>query len=253
MGFVGRGRLISLGFSVIIFLITVLAAFCFAASSASVDNATENVNVYVVCLEGVNGSGVGNVSRVVEGVFKASEVGRIRYRTGEYEPIGMTFIPVYGEVKVNVSVTVITDWMAYKILVEFGSNIILVNAHGETLPIPADYAKEEWLDEIAYAMLYRNVTWVHVAGYPFYHYFHQESGEGAWDEEGFKLLMAHIGKNNATCWPPDYPGAKTDLIRLDPSAESSIFLDWCDFYHAFFVNWGCPLKEVRLQKPFSAA
>jgi hypothetical protein len=207
-----------------------------------------SLNVYVVCLNGVNASGVENISRVFEGVLSASKVDRIRYWTGEWEPVGMTFSPIYGEIPINVSVTAITDWTAYKILVEYANNAIIMNAHGETIPIPSGYTEEEWMDKIAEALLYRNVTWVHTAGYPFRYYWHQETGRGVWEEEGFKRLTSNIGKNNVTCWSPDYPKAGTKKIRLTTEAENSIALDWPGFFGgAFWVQRGYALKGVDFE------
>jgi hypothetical protein len=143
----------------------------------------------------------------------------------------MTFSPIYGEIPINVSVTVITDWTAYKILVEYGANIIIVNAHGETIPIPSGYTEKEWMGKIAEALLYRNVTWVHTAGYPFRYYWHQKTGRGVWEEEGFKILTSNIGKNNVTCWPPS---SLYERIRLNVEAEQGIALDWPDFFAGAF-------------------
>jgi hypothetical protein len=81
---------------------------------------------------------------------------------------------------------------------------VVVNAHGAVVPIPEGYSKEAWVDKIAEAMLYRNVTWVHVGGYPFYYFQRQGSTMETWGDDGLKKLMANIGKPNVTCTKSEY-------------------------------------------------
>jgi hypothetical protein len=132
------------------------------------ETATLPVNVYVVCLEGVNARGVGNMSRVLNGVLKASTpIGnpyqRIRRWTGEERVISAFYSElVLEEIPINVSVTAVMDWTAYRILVEYASNVIIVNAHGEILPVPSGYSWNGWVNKIAQAMLNHRVTWVHL-------------------------------------------------------------------------------------------
>lgn len=202
------------------------------------------VSVYVVCLDDVSVSWIGNVSRVVEGVMGASRHAcKIHYRTGEYRWKGAYLEPIFGEINVNVTVIEVTDWDTYKNVVESSSGTIIVNAHGEVLPIPNGYTREGWADQIAQAMLYRNVTWAHMAGYPFYKYFHQESGEGTWGEAGFQRLMSFIGKGNVTCWPPEEENEQATMngAAIDNSMR--------DFYRSPFdrVDLGRPLNGSDFQ------
>lgn len=128
---------------------------------------------------------------------------------------------------------------AVKGVLEVGSNIVIVNIHGETIPIPRGYSEEGWIDKIAEAMIYRNVTWVHTVGYPFY-YYQSQSGEWAeWGEEGFKRLMAHMGKENVTCHPPDDEHNK---VYLSLDTEYSIMNDWPGVALAFYAERGKPLN-----------
>ncbi|NIP67127.1 hypothetical protein GWM83_02490, partial [Candidatus Bathyarchaeota archaeon] len=170
-----------------------------------------SVEVVVVCLQDVSSHGVGDMSRMVEGVRRAGETNRIRYNTGEFNMTLPWYPEIYREIPLNVTVTVIRDWDAYQNLVQSSHGTIIINVHGETLPIPSNYHKEEWVEEVAEAMAHRNVTWAHTAGYPLYHYHHQDSGEAVWGETGFKQLMSHIGKPNITCWPPGEETVKIDI------------------------------------------
>ncbi|MCL6579904.1 MAG: hypothetical protein K6T73_11120 [Candidatus Bathyarchaeota archaeon] len=213
--------------------------------------ATVPVNVYVVCLEGVNAIGVGNMSRVLDGVLKASSppaghlYQRIRWWTGEEREISAFYSElVLEEIPINVSVTVVADWTAYRILIEYASNVIIVNAHGEILPVPAGYSKEGWTDRIAQAMLYKNVSWVHVGGYPFYMVWLQNMGEAEWGEQGFKHLMSHVGKGNATCWPLPYP-QRYSPAGLSGAARWWLAFDWGGCIYASWVSSG-----YRLEKDF---
>jgi len=177
------------------------------------DGGVLDLHLYVVCLDGVGSSGVENMSRVVEGVVEASGISKIHY-------------PVQASIEdldVDIHVDVVTDWVAYKILVENSANVLIVNGHGGTLPIPAGYTKEEWIAKVAYAVSYRNITWAHIAGYPFNIAFHQETGEALWGEEGFKRFMSYIGKSNVTCRVP--VALKDEYTPLTPQAQS-LLSDW---------------------------
>lgn len=80
-----------------------------------------DVAVYVVAFDGVDGCGVGDVSRIVEGVVAACQVNSSRYYTGNVNPYtGEWYGPtpvVFVEIKINTTVTVVTDWDVYKHLV----------------------------------------------------------------------------------------------------------------------------------------
>ena len=192
-----------------------------------------DVKVYVVALDGVSGQGVGNITDAVEGCLQACLVNASR-----------TLLPpfinyVFGKLEFKTNVTVVRDWNAYKEIVENESNVIIVNVHGETVPVPAGYTGNAWVDRIAEAMLTRNVTWVHTAGYPFFYSYLQESGEALWGEDGFKQLMGHIGLENVTCWPVGY---EEDLIHMNTDAQYTIKEDWGDCHHAVNVERGRPLN-----------
>lgn len=232
---------VSIVFLVALLLMNSSARFCFAAGSEVPILEEQSVNVYVVCLDDVNASGVSNISRVFEGVLLASKVDGVHYWTGELDHEGMALSVVMDEIPINVSVTTITDWTAYRLLVEYANNVIIVNAHGETLPIPNGYAEEEWVDRIADAMLYRNVTWVHVAGYPFHYFWHQNQGNrGEWGEQGLKRLMSHIGITNVTRYP-----IQTETLDLNVGASYALY-DWPEIYEAAYAEFDYLLKVHNL-------
>jgi len=189
-----------------------------------------DVELYVVALNGV--CGFGNITRTVEGVL------------GACPPLDnrVTFLvdwPTLGEIKVNTDVSVIRSWDEYKNVVETGSNIIIVNAHGETLPVPAGYTRDGWIDKIAEAMAYRNVTWVHTGGYPFFYVHEQDGGMSEWREKGFQALMSHIGKSNVTCFPEE---SETLKVQMHEAAHYTLIHGWYNITMAGKVELGRPLK-----------
>ena len=79
--------------------------------------------------------------------------------------------------------TVVTSWITYKNVIIYNAGVIIVNTHGQILPVPNGYTKEDWVDKISEAMLTRRVTWVHVAGYPFYYVKHENGVSEIWGEK----------------------------------------------------------------------
>jgi len=82
------------------------------------------------------------------------------------------------------------------------TGIIVVNAHGEVLPVPSGVSWESWVDTISLAVQTKGFTWVQVAGYPFYYY---SSGSGTTTQvgpSGFQQFLGRVlGPNNVNCWP----------------------------------------------------
>jgi len=194
-----------------------------------------DVRVYVIALENIEGHGVVNVSDTVEGVLYACRNNMTWFHADEFLWLPWTF----GEIEINTSSTVVAGWGLYRQVVESGSDIVIVNAHGETIPVPAGYSNEEWVDKIADAIANRSVTWVHTAGYPFYYYHAQGVGNGTWGEEGFQRLMSHIGLGHVTCWPPDY---QTKKIDMDHFARQNLKDAWPALRDALRVELGRPLN-----------
>lgn len=196
-----------------------------------------DVTVYVIALDGVNASGVNDVSRMVEGILSACRVNSSCYYTEEVWAISPI---VLGEIKINTTPTIVEDWKTYKKLIEKTTNAIIINVHGEVLPVPSGYTKETWTDKIAEAMLTRNITWVHTTGYPLYNYQYQNGTQGEWKEKGFQRLMSHIGLNNVTCRPKV---EETELISMHTHARDFIeSFGWDHLEDAFYVEHGRPLN-----------
>jgi hypothetical protein len=124
--------------------------------------------------------------------------------------------------------------------------VIIVNTHGEILPVPNGYTKEEWVDKISEAMLTRRVTWVHVAGYPFYYVKHESGASETWGENGFKHFMNNINKGNVNCWPPqsetmlvEHSNAMSDIGSL--GNWGGVPGNWT-MYDLWYAELGRPLK-----------
>jgi len=215
--------------------------FLFYTPPSYVGFGEASIKVYIVALDGVNSHEVSNLSRAVKGALHACNTSLLR--DGCY--IFRIDPGVYGRIKLNIEATVITNWTQYRQVVENSRQAIIVNAHGETVPVPAGYAEEEWIDEIAEAMLHRNITWVHTAGYPFKYAWHQERRETFLGEEGLQQLMIHIGKPNITCRPALL---KTELIGLDIGAGYALSSQWPKLEDAFWVEHGNPLNASDFER-----
>jgi len=238
-----RGYRLLLAFLVLCLLFSIFTSGVFAGRYPR--EGEISVFVYVVCLDGVPAYGVENMSEVFEGVLQASSC-NVRYNTREFDYSCLYPYPIYKEFLVNASVVKVTDWMAYRFLVEYGRNIIIVNAHGEILPVPSPYTRDEWVDKIAEGMLDRNMTWIHVAGYPFrYCWLQGNQKEEEWGEDGFKQLMRHVGRENATCYPPeDLEDLGWKLIYIHPWANDYYLEYPMLVLKAFLISlWGFPLYE----------
>ena len=176
----------------------------FSVTSARADvKASQNcLKIYVVALEGVATYRVENSSEIVRGVFEAAAINKTSVLLGFKGIWRLDF----KEVEFNAICAVIADWTGYEVLVEFGSDVVVINAHGEYLPVPRGYSKEEWVGKIADAMLNRQMTWIHLGGYPFYYVQHQKGDIETWEDKGFQELTSYIGKGDVNCLsPPDCP------------------------------------------------
>ncbi len=133
-------------------------------------------NVYIICLDGVPGHWVDNCSRVKDGAIEACMIKGmdIQLNLPRAHPKRNVDYPPYYDAKPYV----VTSWDAYRVIVTSYSEVIVVNTHGEYLPVPSDYYnnKTGWVDEIADAMLNRRLTWVHVGGYTFSRVWYQQTG-----------------------------------------------------------------------------
>jgi hypothetical protein len=191
-----------------------------AYSTLQFEDGEVKVDVYVIVLDGVEVRDVDNVTKVVDGAREAVETVNENNFTVDL-PFSRIWVNVsshffrkgslfegtwyvHFRIPVNASFHVVTEWDVYESVVESSRECVVVNAHGAVVPIPEGYSKEAWVDKIAEAMLYRNVTWVHVGGYPFYYFQRQGSTMETWGDDGLKKLMANIGKPNVTCTKSEY-------------------------------------------------
>lgn len=222
-----------------------------------------NVAVYIIALENVGTSAVDNVSRVVEGVQWAIDRllregykywwseeehlgtvnagGNYTYWIGEEGRFGRNFAELLFPV--NVTLHIVSDWSSYRTLIETAQGSIIVNVHGETLPIPEGYTEEVWIETIAQAMLHQNLTWVHVGGYPFYYYWYESSGLIEVGGQGFQELMGYISKGNVTCDSPS-PSKKDDISFR---ACAPLFRGAWNGGNYLTVTRNFPLKEADFE------
>jgi len=194
--------------------------------------------VFIICLNGVPGYWVDNCSRVKDGAIEACMVNgpNIELNSPRVHPKRDVDYPPYYKA----TPYVVTGWSQYENIVKSYSEVIVVNTHGEYLPIPSNYHnnKTGWVDEIADALLNRRVTWVHVGGYPFYRVWYQQTGTWEeWGEQGFKHLMSHINKDDVDCWPPS--GCEDELATFSMGGSQQLGLSW------FFNDGNDPITKFH--------
>ncbi len=104
---------------------------------------------------------------------------------------------------------IVSDWDTYKDLVLNQVGAIILNTHGEALPVPCGYSWDSWIGVIANAMSLRRLTWINVGGYPFYYAIYGELPCAAQlvtlGEQGFRTLLAPVLGSSAsaiTLFPP---------------------------------------------------
>jgi hypothetical protein len=214
-----------------------LVGFVFGSVTVSLGQA--DLRVYIIALNGVNAHGVGNLTETVQGAADASTLRPPYDSVSSYFGSSYFGSDVTVAVKIHVNVTVVSDWDAYKQVVEAGEDLIVVNAHGETLPVPANITYDDWVDTIADAMTNRRVSWVHTAGYPFaYAWYQGANSETSTGEAGFKRLMSHIGLDNVSCSYDD----TDELLGLNGYVAQNWALSWQGILDAGEVERGRPLS-----------
>ena len=200
--------------------------------------------MYIIKLDGVLGSWVNDTDAVCRGAIAACTPrgDYIEQNLPQVHPErNVTYPPYYNAVP-----KVVTTWSEYKSIIESYIGVIVVNTHGEYLPVPSGYTNETWVDKIAEAMLTRRVTWVHCGGYTFYRVWNQASGDqGEWTETvnnvtigaGFRRLMNQTNLDNADLWPA--PGTENELVEV--SRNLVLKSDWT-YSWEFEAEVGRPLK-----------
>jgi hypothetical protein len=193
--------------------------------------------VYILCLPDVGGwtfpDRPFDPSRTKTGAIDA-----LLFKEDAYLPKAH---PQFGKAPPFYSITyqVVSDWSSYRSIIESDSEVIVINTHGQIIPIPYPYNKTGWVDKIATAMLERRVGWVSTAGYPFYQVWYQGASEWElWGENGFKQLMSHINLPEVTL-SYDYELQKE---HMDLAAQNTLMDSWPDLSNAFRVQRGRPLK-----------
>jgi hypothetical protein len=214
---------------------------------------TYDLQVFVVALDGISHHGVNSTDSILKAAYDTRNVLNMSGVDTSWEsfciqseiwpPLLLPEPGVYCGIRVDIDVKEVGDWAFYESVVKYVPNAIVVNAHGETLPVPSGYSWQGWIDEIADAMLFRNLTWVHTAGYPFQYAWLQDSGEVFLNETGFQQLMKHIGKPNITCWPE---GSEEELLHesMDNPLIDSSWSAMCPSH----VSLGKPLKASDFEK-----
>jgi len=177
-------------------MILVLLPSYISINIPSVGATNGQAKVYIVCLSNVGGWIYGDQNQTdpsvtKEGVIEALNFMDVQCNIPKAHPKFGNTPPFY-----DTSYTVVSDWNTYKSIIESGEKIIIVNTHGEILPIPSGYNPVDWMDRIADAMLNRRVSWVHTGGYPFYRVWYQGGVESEiWPsngEYGFKNFSSHV-------------------------------------------------------------
>jgi hypothetical protein len=191
-------------------VIMVLSIFTFSLPS-SVKASAGNVKVYILQLSGIGGwvyGGSYNISKVKEGAICALQPSMVDHRPNEIlwvHPMYGTSIPFY-----SINYEVVTSWSQYKNIIMDEKEAIVINTHGEAIPIPSPY-DEDWIDGIAWAMYTHRLTWVHTTGYPFYVAVYENGSSTTLGADGFKRLMSHINRGDAECFNPIPPGSNAGL------------------------------------------
>jgi len=257
----------SLKVSVVFLSVLLIVNICLwngleVSSKLQIENGEIGVDVYIAALTGVETRGVDNVTAFIRGAWQAAKsVSEKNFTFQDWyiwqrnvpsryfypEESGWGYAHVGARFPVNATLHEIHEWSAYRNVIETRRGCVVINAHGSIIPIPSAYTKEAWVDKVAEAMLHRNVTWVHVGGYPFYHcQREQESSVEEWGEKGFQQLMKHIGKPNITC-----PSTAFEVSSLSSEARNYLLYTWSlgDFEKAS-VDW--PLSKSDFNSSYVA-
>jgi len=222
-------------------LISVMFISTFLIVMPPVAKAEEGyAKVYIICLSDVWYGWTFPNRQYDPSITKDGAIEALLFKEDTHIPLAHPKLgnapPFYG-----IDYQVVTDWNTYKLIIESYENIIVINTHGEIIPVPSNYNRENWTDKVAEAMLKHRVSWVHTAGYPFYYAWYQGAGDKevpAWGEEGFKRLMSNINLANVTC-PYD---SETTPKTLNDAAREEFCDTWSKFDFAWRAQRGRPLR-----------
>jgi len=227
--------------NVLILISMILAASFMSILPDEVEAGEGYAKVYIVCLPDVGGWTFPDrpyePTRTRDGAIDAANF-KERYKLPLAHPIQGNSPPYYG-----VTYYVVQSWSLYKSIIESYVGVIVINIHGEIIPVPSGYNREGWVDKIAEAMLKRRITWVHTAGYPFYYAWYQgTSNMELWGEDGFKRLMSHINLTDVTCLTDD----ELTHVDINNAAEQNLAA-WKGLSQVVRVQRGRPLKASDFQ------
>lgn len=234
----------NLKFVSILLIITLLVSSVVFIQVLVAEASVAEAKVYIIKLNGVGSWWVDDPSDAIKGAIRAMNV------TGEnYEAANIPLVhPKRGETPpfYSVNYQVISDWEAFKTVIESVNNAIVLNTHGEILPVPSSYSKEGWADEIAQAMLERQVIWINIGGYPFYYAWYQgQSIKETWGSSGFQEVTYHINKPDVII-PTQLQPELVDLtIKAGDNLQPPIG-GW-DLRHAKRVSRDRPLMASDFQ------
>ncbi|HML03365.1 MAG TPA: hypothetical protein VK487_08330 [Candidatus Bathyarchaeia archaeon] len=193
-------------------------------------------------------SWVNNQSAVISGAIEALSI------SGQGEPPVNEPMVHIEEGKIapfwTVQYAIVSDWTTYEDLILNSVGKIILNTDGQILPVPADYSASQWIDMIADAMSYRQLTWANMAGWPFYYAWQQGANETELlGPSGFQELMKHIGLPGVRCDTPQ--GGSQQYVTLSGPAGHILFppkgYGWSDLSMADQVSLTCPLEESDFQ------
>lgn len=208
-----------------------------------------SASVYIICLPEVPCYNFGNqVNQTAKTSVRDGAIEALGFRENDNLP---RVHPLMGKTPpfYNIQYQVVTDWNTYRYVVQNLDNIIIINTHGEILPIPSTYSQVSWMAVIADAVLNRSVTWVHTGSYPFFQMWYQgNSTYELWGTFGFQNFTHYLGLDGVTCWPPPYPHDETDMIRMNTYATDTLQGGgWQNLGGAYRAELGRPLNSSQLK------
>jgi hypothetical protein len=217
--------------------------------SPKAEASTGRANFYILQLTGVPAANVGNMSAIAQGAIDASklkdtQINKNLPRAHPKEIINYNYTPYY-----EMTPTIVSSWSQYVNIILGPPGSTIVNTHGEYLPVPSGYTKEQWVDKIAYAMAFNRLIWVHISGYTFYYVWYQDTGDGgSWITNGigagFNKTMSSIGLVNIDLWPPS--GQDTVYQPISDLSQISTYWQWDPQYVKGEMSR--PLKQSDVQQ-----
>lgn len=168
---------------------------------------TSGTDVYMIMIPDVPTSWVSDMDAVRRGVEAACDV----------KPL------VHSDAWKGLTYLEIVDIAYYSLIVEYPelmrspgftgeTGTIVVNAHGEVFPIMPGYTWDSWLDTISLSTQTKALTWVQVAGYPFYYYSYGSNAKTEIGSAGLqRYLQRVLGQNHVESWS-NQEGIALDLL-----------------------------------------